>query len=150
MKRYKNEDFATKRIYSDEFGDRKDTVLWDVENINPGQVLKVVFIDKNSPNRQGVRIAIDSGKGFIEVHGQKAKDISLWWDTSPKEVFLKCHSASGLVSIYNIWDTGRGMESQMYKSGMILEEKGNKIVYHCNDYGETDKFDKLVFSIEKL
>lgn len=146
----KTADFATKRIYSNEFGECMDVVSWEVLKINHGQLLKVEFISKNSPHRQGVRIAIDSGKGSVEVNGQKAKGILLWWDNSPKEVFLNCTSPSGLISVYNIYDKGTGMRSLMYKSGMILEEQGNKIIYHCNDYGETDKFDKLVFSIEKL
>ena len=73
-----------------------------------------------------------------------------WWDTAPRESLFRCVSPKGLVSIFNIFDDRGYVESQMYKSGMILEEEGSRITYHCNDYGDTDKFDKLVFSIEKL
>jgi hypothetical protein len=52
--------------------------------------------------------------------------------------------------VYNIWDKGKGRQSQLLTSGMILEEKDNKIIYYCNDYGFETDFDKLVFSIEKL
>jgi hypothetical protein len=138
------------KIISKDFEHRHDVIQWDVQKITAEQLIKLTFLSKNSPYRQGVRIAIDAGKGEIEINDIKAKRIELWYDTAPQEVILKCKSSEGLLSIYNIFDTGWGRKSQMYKSGMLIEEQGNKIIYRCNDFGETDRFDKLVFSISKI
>ncbi|WP_153126382.1 MULTISPECIES: hypothetical protein [Bacillales] len=142
--------FGKKRIYNDEFEGRNNVVMWDVLKIDNEQTIKLTFISKNSKNRQGVRLGIDVGEGYIEVNGLKSKSIELWEDTAPKEVLCKCVSSEGLLSVYNIWDKGKGRQSQLLTSGMILEEKDNKIIYYCNDYGFETDFDKLVFSIEKL
>jgi hypothetical protein len=101
------------RIYSKEFEDRDDVVLWDVLEIASLQTLKITFISKNSPHRQGVRVAIDAGQGEIVVNDQRAKGIELWYDTAPRETLLTCMTTDGLVSVYNIWDKGRGTQSQM-------------------------------------
>lgn len=119
--------------------------MWDVLKIDNEQTIKLTFISKNSKNRQGVRLGIDVGEGYIEVNGLKSKSIELWVDTAPKEVLCKCVSSEDLLSVYNIWDKGKGRQSQLLTSGMILEEKDNKIIYYCNDYGFETDFDKLVF-----
>lgn len=138
------------RIYSKEFGDRNDIVTWDVMKIRQGQDLILKFISTNSKYRQGVRIAIDTGDGYIEVNGYKLKEIYLWEDTAPKNVKMKCFSKEELMSIYNVWDTGRGSRSFSYKCGMIIEKNSKKIKYKCNDFGDYTNFDKLVFEIELL
>lgn len=145
-----NKQIGRIRTFCKAFGERTDIVRWDVQQIKQEQILKLEFISKNSPFRQGVRIAIDAGDGIIEVNGQESKAIQIWEDTAPKEVIFKCKSKEGLLSIYNIWDEGRGRQSLSYTSGMILEEVGKKITYKCNDFGYDANFDKLVFSIEKL
>ena len=135
------------RMYNPNFGGRNDVVGWDVQKITDGQNIKVTFISVNSPWRQGIRLATDKG---IEVAGQVYPGVLLWHDNSPKEVICKCFTKDGNLSIYNIWNEGRYWESQSDFSGMLLEEKGNVITYHCNDVGLETNFDKLVFSIEKL
>lgn len=137
-----------KRIYSKDFKDKNNIVTWDVMKIEQGQNLVLRFISTNSKHRQGVRIAIDAGNGYIEVNEYKLNEIYLWEDTAPKEVKMKCFSDEGLVSIYNVWYTERGSRSLSYKCGMIIEKNGNKIKYRCNDFGDNTNFDKLVFEIE--
>lgn len=61
-----------------------------------------------------------------------------------------CYTEDGCLSIYNMWDKGKGPESQSHTSGMLIEENGDVITYNCNDIGFETNFDKLVFSIEKL
>lgn len=137
------------RIYNQSFPNRNDVILWDVQKISNEQLLKVTFVSTNPPRRQGIRLATDKG---IEVNGQISPAIRLWEDTAPKEILCKCYTNDGLLSIYNIWDeqnNGFG-SSQADSSGMLLEEKGNILIYRCNDYGFKTNFDSLVFSIEKL
>jgi len=71
----------------------------------------------------------------IEINGERAKAFQLWEDNASKEVLCKCDSTDGNLSIYNIWDKGRGAESQAYSSGMLKEISGTKVIYYCNDIG---------------
>lgn len=60
------------------------------------------------------------------------------------------------MSVYNKYykynaGTGRSeVRFQMDSCGMLVEQKGNKVIYRCNDVGFEPKFDALVFSIEIL
>lgn len=135
------------RVMNQAFEGRTDVIKWDIQKITNGQILKITFVSKNSPKRQGVRIATDKG---IEVNGEVFPSIQLWEDTAPKEVVCKCYTEDGFLSIYNMWDKGKGPESQSHSSGMLIKEDGNILVYQCNDIGFETNFDKLVFTIEKL
>ncbi|WP_054950186.1 hypothetical protein [Numidum massiliense] len=126
---------------------RNNVILWEAQPVSNGQEVKVRFICKNSPRRQGIWLRTDQG---IEVMGNLYKSISLWEDTAPKESVIKCYTKNGLLSFYNIWEGEYGRSSQSYSSGMLLEQKGNELIYSCNDYGFDTDFDKLVFSIGKL
>ena len=141
---------GNEKIYNKSFTGRDDIVMWDVIEIAKEQQLKIKFISKNSKNRQGIRLAIDIGEGFIDINGIKNKGMEIWEDTAPNEFVCTCFSDSGLLSVYNIWDKGKGRQSQLLTSGMIIEKSKNLFTYHCNDYGFETKFDKLIFSVEKL
>lgn len=147
--------FGKEKIFNDEFSKLgfKDVIRWDVVDIKENQELNLEFISINSKYKQGIRMAIDVGDGFIEVNGVKSKGIQLWEDTCPKKVRIRCMSSEGKLSIYNIYDLGPergGVKSQVDSSGMIVEREGNKIIYKCNDAGFQTDFDKLVFKIELI
>ncbi len=79
----------------------------------------------------------------------------IWEDAVPNKTKFFCFSTEGLVSVYNMYDHGSNhkpseVRSQMDSCGMLVEQKGNKIIYRCNDVGFEPKFDALVFSIEIL
>ena len=135
------------RIYSKAFEGRDDIVKWDVRPISDGQIIKITFLSKNSPYEQGVRIATDRG---IDVNGQVFPGVRVWYNPESKEVTHRCLTRDGLLSVYNVWDRGSGVMSLLHTSGMVIEEKGNLLIYHCNDSGLETSFDKLVFSIEFL
>jgi hypothetical protein len=138
------------RIYSKGFKKEKcldEVIKWEVIDIENEEKIKITFLSNDSDNRQGIWLATDKG---IEIEGQLFPQINLWEDTAPKEVIIKCFTDVGLLSLYNIWDDGNGVESQVYSSGMIVEEKENKLIYRCNDYGFDTNFEKLIFSIEKM
>lgn len=138
-----------KRIFSKGFRERgrNDVIKWESQPISNGQEVKVRFVSKNSPHRQGIWLRTDCG---IEVMDNLYKSISLWEDTAPKESVIKCYTENGFLSFYNIWEDEDGRDSQSYSSGMLFEQKGSELVYNCNDYDFNTNFDKLVFSIEKL
>ena len=123
-------------------------------SIQKKQLVKVRFISVNSENRQGIRIAIDAGKGTLTTNGVSGRAFELWEDECPKEFEIECSSDEGYLSVYNIFERNElgSMKkySQMDYSGMILEKKGNIYRYRCNDTGRNTNFDKLVFEIELL
>ncbi len=140
-----------RRLYNKAFAERgkDDVVLWDVLPISPAQVIIVVFESVSSSWREGVWLMTD---GALIVNGQFGRSMVLWKDTSPAEVTCHCRSDDGNLSVYNIWDSGRGygMESQSFSSGMLVEDLADGRRYRCNDIGFDTKFDKLVFRIQKL
>lgn len=141
------------RIYNTLFEDRKNVVQWEVLQIKNEQELNVEFISTNSRYRQGIRLAIDAGEGFVEVNGIKAKEMYLWEDTAPRKVHIKCLSSEGVLSIYNVFDLGivRGGKRSLTDScGMLVEYEHNTIIYKCNDAGFQSDFDKLIFQVEML
>ena len=144
--------YFLERAYSKDFPDRKDVVRVEALPINKDQLIKVELIGTNSLRKQAAVFGITAGTGYIEYMGNKQKGIVLWWGTTPKEVIFKCHSVPKLLTIYNAYEDHNGMMScRMYKSGMLVEEMDNKRIYHCNDVNDGDiRFDKLVFSVEKL
>ena len=71
-----NKSIGKERIYNKAFASRgrEDVILWDVQKVENGQLIKVTFISKNSPYHQGIRLATDKG---IEVNGQIYPSIML-------------------------------------------------------------------------
>jgi len=141
------------KIYNDNFLKKglDNIVRWDVLKINTKQEFYLEIISTNSNYKQGVRLAIDSGNGYVEINGIQAKEMHLWEDTVPKRIHVKCFSEEGVLSVYNVFDMGKergGIRSQMDSCGMIIGKKDNKLFYYCNDAGFNSDFDKLVFSIE--
>ncbi|MBQ2465327.1 MAG: hypothetical protein II507_10145 [Treponema sp.] len=144
-----------RRTYNSNFGDvEKEIIKWEVLSIQKKQLVKVRFISVNSENRQGIRIAIDAGKGTLTINGVSGRAFELWEDECPKEFEIECSSDEGYLSVYNIFERNeQGLMrkySQMDFSGMILEQSGNIYRYSCNDTGRNTNFDKLVFEIELL
>lgn len=137
-------------LYNDNIESNKKIILWDVINIRNEQDIIIKFISSNSKDKQGIRIAVDVGNGYIEVMNEKSKGIKLWKNLSPEEIHLKCFCEKGLISIYNIWDKGRGVRSQTDFAGMLVERNENRIIYRCNNGTLDSKFDELVFEIELL
>ena len=126
---------------------RADVVMIDVLSVSDGEVIKLLFESKNSAWRQGVWMKTDE---CVVVSQQRCSSLQLWQDTAPREVFIECHTKSGLLHLYNIWDKGSGSSSQSWSSGMLVEELSNGRRYRCNDIGFDTDFAKLVFRIERV
>ena len=47
-----------------------DVVHWEVLNIKKEQEFCIEFISANSKYRQGIRLAVDAGKGYFEIDGK--------------------------------------------------------------------------------
>lgn len=147
--------YGEKRIYNKNFHDlSKNVILWEVLKIGEYQKIIVRFISRKSLHRQGIRIAIDVGDGFLRVNNIESKSINLWMDECPNGVVIECYSDRGLLSLYNIFEKldgwGKGKYSQTAYSGMILERRDNIYLYKCNDTGIETDFNKLVFEIEMI
>lgn len=146
-------EIGAERIYNRQFGISEKVVHWEVLSIKNKQDVYLEFISTNSKYRQGIRLGVDTGEGYIEVNGIKSKGVQLWEDTCPSKIKIKCVSSTGKLSIYNIFDLGLGqggVQSQADSCGMIVEELEDCKIYRCNDVGFKSDFDKLVFKIQLL
>jgi hypothetical protein len=141
-------DIGKERICNAEFAKRglESVVKWDILPVLNDEIIRVVFEEINSVWRQGMWLRTDRG---LEVNAEVCPSIVLWYDTSPKEVFCRCLTSDGCLSVYNIWDKGDGRNSQALSSGMLTEELPNGRRYRCNDIGFDTRFDKLVVRIER-
>lgn len=139
------------RIYNSTWREKgwPDVVMWDIFPVRNEETLRLVFESQNSIWRQGVWLKTDSGVIIGRTHCPSAV---LWMDTAPTEVYFTCFTSDGFLSIYNKWDSKRGLgsESQSISSGMLIEELGKGRRYKCNDIGFNTIFDKIVFRIERV
>lgn len=127
----------------------KDALLVEALAIQDGETLKLVFESVSSPWKQGVWLMTDAG---IVIDGEHSKSVRLWFKESDPEVLLTCNTTDGVLTLYNVWDSGRGLgsESQSETSGMLVEEASRGFRYRCNDIAQNPDFSKLVFRIERL
>ena len=145
------ERIGKERLYNNNFENKKDIVHWEVLSIKHEQEFNLRILSTNSEYRQGIRLAIDAGEGYVEINGIKEKELYLWEDTIPENVHVKCVSTLGLLSIYNVYDMGGGRKrSLMDFGGMLVKQNDNKVVYRCNDKQRIGNFDNLIFEIEML
>jgi hypothetical protein len=133
------------RIYNKAF-DANDVVLLDVFPVKNGETILLTFESKNSEWSQGVWLMCDKG---VEINGLFAKSAFLWYETAPKQIPVKCYTETGFLNIYNVWDRGKGPNSQSHTSGMLIEEIENGRRYRCNDIGLPTNFDKVIFTLEQ-
>jgi hypothetical protein len=116
--------------------------------VRAGQAFRLTFEHVNSPWRQGVWLGTE---GLLVVTGQSSNQFVLWSDTSPPALDIVAEQTDGVLRLYNVWDSGRGLgkfESQRSTSGMIrIEREDGSIEFRCNDIGTSPDFSKLVFSI---
>lgn len=158
------------RTYNNCFiGVDKDTAVQiDVLPIQKEQELILEFISSNSKYKQGVGLALYAGDGYIEVEGQRSKQVQIWEDVSPldivrgklfksmkeekkiarKTVKIFCYSTEGLLSVYNIYGEPKAALKQLDSCGMLIEQVDDKFIYRCNDVGFETEFDSLVFSLK--
>ena len=147
------EKIGNETIYNRAFKNIEEVVHWHVLSVEQKQEFELEFISTNSEYKQGVRLVIDVGEGYLEINGIKSKEMYLWEDTAPKKVQVKCQSSEEKVSVYNIFNLGTdrgGRRSLVDSCGMLIEKEQNVILYKCNDAGFQTNFDKLIFKIELL
>lgn len=144
-----NVELPANRVMSKAFKEkgRDDVVKIDVLRVKDGELLKLSFESVTSPWRQGVWLKTDGG---LTINEENCVSARIWYDSAPHEVLIHCRTEDGMLHIYNIWDRGKGPESQAWSSGMVVEEIPNGCRYRCNDIGFDGDFSKLVFRIERV
>lgn len=125
---------------------RSDVFMIDAFPISSGDVLRLTFERAITTPKQGVFLL---GDGPLTVNGQSSPGMSLWYDSAPRVVNIECPAKDGVLHVYNVWNEGRGQESQSYTSGMLIEEIAGGRQYRCSHYGLEPAFDSLVFSITR-
>lgn len=134
-----------KSKYFSEAGD-SEVLKWDVISVDDGEKITIVFESVSSPFRQGIWLRCDEG---IEIDGVVYPQATLWADTAPTLTKFICRSKEGQLHVYNVWDEGRGRESQTWKSGMRIEMIDDGYRYHCTDAGREINFNTLVFTLTR-
>ena len=128
----------------------RSVVMFEVLPVQVADELTVTFKSTTGQWRQGLWMAVD---GVLEAADLRAAQMTFWTDTAPKQFKVRViETTDGLLRLYNIWDSGRGIrphESQSFTSGMLKDDSGNIIAYRCNDIGREPRFDKLVFEIAR-
>jgi len=125
----------------------RDVLLVEVLPVADGQrwSLRFEHVDPRWP--AGVWFAVD---GELLVGGARSPQMVIWTHAAPPVLEIEIVSAAdGLLRLYNIWDSGRGIkphESQAATSGMLKRERDDGCLeYRCNDFGLEPKFDRLLF-----
>ena len=131
--------------------------LCQIDSFAVGQVehLKLVF-EKADVNqrRQGVSLETD---GMITIGGTEARHVHLWYDTAPQEVKIKVQSSSGVLRVYNVYQSTKNPDihakspilSFTNGAAMYFETLPNGRRYFCNDGRPDDNFTDLVFRLER-
>lgn len=138
--------FPTASIRSKYFAENgsPDVIKWGVIDVIDREKIALIFESISSPYRQGVWLRCDGG---FEIDGSIYPQVTVWSDTAPPKIELICRTKDGRLHLYNVWDEGRGRESQTWRSGMKVEMLNDGYRYHCTDAGHEINFDTLVFKI---
>lgn len=144
----KNIKFPVQRIENKAFAERgiHGVIQWDVVHVRDQEIINIFFESSSSGWRQGIWLCTD--KGLI-VNCQLCPSVELWIDTAPGKIPIECRTESGLLHVYNIWDSGGGPDSQAWTSGMKISDSKRGFSYGCNDVGFDPAFEKLKFRIER-
>jgi len=133
----------------------KTVVLYDTIDVPEQGRLVLRFHETASEWRQGVRLGDMSPNTDLRltVAEQTAPGMQLWEDTCPQSVEVTFEAPGGRLTVYNIWDIGKGQSaSQVMGAGMHVEvsDDGKRRTYRCNDGHPATTFSHLVFSLELL
>ena len=124
----------------------QEVVLWEVLPIPAGvSSLVLTFEAFGVSGRHGVWLACN---GTLVIGASSIPSADVWCDTAPNPVNLTVRAVDGNLHLYNIWDKGKGRQSQAWTSGLLVDQLTNGRRYRCNDIGSHGKFDDLTFRIE--
>ena len=138
-----------RKIYNQMY-DSQDVLLWDVIEFDNSITFKFNIISTNSEYKQGIRLAIDSGIGEIEINGFRGKEFYLMEDTCPKDVIVKVVAECGKLSVYNVYERLDGkLRSLGDYSCMLVKQEENLREYRCKT-SSVDDFDTLIFTMETV
>lgn len=125
----------------------REVVKFEVLDIAPGQHVTVTFVSAG-PWPSGVWIGTE---GAFRIDGTRASQLECWMPEKGGTVEFDVEETDGLLRLYNIWDSGRGIkpyESLAYTTGMLRRDlDDHTIEYRCHHLGHDPVFDDLVFTI---
>ncbi|WP_168217223.1 hypothetical protein [Aeromicrobium chenweiae] len=140
---------TTSRLMSGLAG--REVVLIEGLEVSPGAQFKITFISWSDKRRQGIWFGTEGLLEFPDT-GLTSPQMTLWTDTAPAEFQIDVLETDGLLRFYNIWDEGegRGSESLVDYSGMVVDHDGGVATYRCQDFGREPHFSSLAFTMESL
>lgn len=126
--------------------------IWKIDVIGcaSGDVLEVAFEAADRNWSHGLWLAVD---GHLDVGGEGSSQVVLWERVAPPVIEVRVLSTTdGLLRLYNVWDSGRGIqpfESQSATSGMQKEVLPEGVRYRCQAISREPRFDSVVFTIHR-
>jgi hypothetical protein len=98
-------------------------------------------------------LVINIRPGKLIVAGEESPKMILRLDTSPDVVEVRYRPSfnGSKITLYNAWiNEEGGTDAWLMHAGMLVEEKGNKMVLRCSDGRGKPTFDDLIVEIEFL
>lgn len=122
--------------------------------ITAGQVVRLRFVSAASPYRAGVWLGTEGVMRLHDFPDEPDDQFAIWMDTAPPVVELTVDETDGLLRVYNIFDSGKGIqpyERLTMTSGMLRVDKPDGVIeFRCIDRGRDASFDRLVFELTLL
>jgi hypothetical protein len=147
MNRSLNARFAESKGEPIELGDQTISIAYR-HPVRAGIVFSIEFLSWSTHRPQGVNIR--TKKGILETNEVRSTGISLWTDTAPPVVHIKCLKTPTdcLVMISNQWRRDDGVDDEWTNNaGMIIEELENGARLRCSDGVGNPTFDDLVVEV---
>jgi hypothetical protein len=129
--------------------------LHDYITIGQKEKINAKIISTKSKNKQGfcIKVIEPKNKNYISVNGIKENIFAFWEDTLPKDgANIEILSSNITIAVWNIWEeqynnSSRRVLGAMKNAAMIIEEKNNSKIYHCNDGDQDEDFNDIVFEL---
>jgi hypothetical protein len=142
--------FVRARSNEIEYRGRRVYAAYKLEQIPPGAVLGIRWIQAKSNPVQGLQL--HSRPGSLKIEGHTAKHIIVWRDTAPDHITAQVvgtpRSKPVDIVIRNTWRTSAGsMASSQGNAGMVVERIEAEAVLNCSDGEGPPQFDDLVVAI---
>lgn len=127
---------------------RPDARLIECVGIGSLRGLVITFESVSPGRRHGIWLRCDR---ILRLDGVLTERLSidLWADVMGSPRLIEWETGARFIQFYNIWDDGSRC-SQAWLSGMILRQRGEGVLYSCNDYERPPVYNSLTFFAEWL
>lgn len=122
--------------------------LYDELDVVDNHSVVLSIESTNSKWKQGVIILFPQEISFrIDGTNHIGEKTIFWENTAPKGVKISWSDKISFIKVYNTWEVNGQYYSLHNGSAMKKIDKGDTILYRCNDGYPDEDFDDLIFSL---